>query len=167
MKRELKERLGRLGPIQEIDRVDSGSPAVIVLRPKARNSSIRTIDAAQVLARRGLTMLKAKRAIEDAIEVGKAVVEVPMVESQNNLARELERAGFSVKRVRDEVVNVKELRERLGLTQEQFAWQYGLELRTVQGWEKGRSPNHAANTVLLMSSADPDGTAESLEADIA
>ena len=47
------------------------------------------------------------------------------------------------------VVNVQLIRERLGLSQEEFGRQFGLKLEMVRGWE-GRSlvPDAAAITLL-------------------
>lgn len=53
-------------------------------------------------------------------------------------------------------VNVREIRERIGLTQEQFAVRYRLSLRTIQEWEQGRKqPSEAARVLLFAISRDP------------
>jgi len=45
---------------------------------------------------------------------------------------------------------VRELRQRLGLTQEQFASQLGVTFPTVNRWEKGRSkPSPMAQKLLI------------------
>ena len=35
---------------------------------------------------------------------------------------------------------IKELRKQTGMTQKQFAEHFGLNLRTIQGWERGKQP---------------------------
>jgi len=54
----------------------------------------RTIDAILILAKRGLTMLQAKRAIEDVIDLGTVTVTLPMVEDADTVTAELAAAGF-------------------------------------------------------------------------
>ncbi len=90
-----RERFERLGPVRTIARVASGSPAVIALRLADEASALRSIDATFALARRGMSMLAAKRAVEAAMAGSRAVVEVPMVEDAAALAADLAAAGFS------------------------------------------------------------------------
>ena len=53
-------------------------------------------------------------------------------------------------------IDVKAIRKGLKLTQQQFAQEFGLELRTVQEWEQGRvSPTGAARTSLRIIERDP------------
>ena len=82
MRQELKERLAPLGPIRDIDRVSSGSPADVVLRPADGLPKVNTIAATLALARRHMTLAEAKTAIERMVENGEAVVHVPTVESE-------------------------------------------------------------------------------------
>ena len=37
-------------------------------------------------------------------------------------------------------MTIKEIRERTGLSQSQFAKKYGISVRTLQGWESGKRP---------------------------
>ena len=75
MQSNLREAFGRLGPIRDVDRVLSGSPAALVLRARAKHD-LQTVTAMKALARRGMTLLRAKRAIEAAM-LGEGVAEVP------------------------------------------------------------------------------------------
>ena len=95
MDSSLRERLARLGPIRGIDRVSSGSPAAFVLRLLPGHSMPRTIDATLSLARRGLEMLPAKRAIEALVRDGRVLVDLPMVEDVAVLTDELAAAGIA------------------------------------------------------------------------
>jgi putative transcriptional regulator len=55
------------------------------------------------------------------------------------------------------VVNVRLIRDKFGLTQEQFARRFGLRLDMVRGWEdKSLVPDAAAVTLLRVIWADPD-----------
>jgi putative transcriptional regulator len=158
----LKERLARLGPVRDINLVPSGSPEVVAIE-RGPWGKIRTIDAIFALRRRGLTMLKAKRAIEAAVEVGRVVVEVPVVESVETLAGELRAAGFLPAFLTPKAPDVRALRERLGLSQEQFAWQYGLDIDAVRNWEYGRrEPDTAAKSYLTVIDREPAQVAKAL-----
>lgn len=51
---------------------------------------------------------------------------------------------------------VKSLRERLGLTQNEFAAEYAIDIHTLQKWEQGRNvPEGAGRQILWMIEADP------------
>lgn len=51
---------------------------------------------------------------------------------------------------------VRETRERLGLTQSQFAHTFGLSARSLQEWEQGRRmPDRAVLTYLLVIERNP------------
>ena len=151
MDSSLRERFARLGPIRAIDRVKSGSPAVFVLRlPLAGGPRPSTIDAAHASARRGMSMLRAKRAIESLLVKGRVFVEPPMVEDTKPLTEDLAKAGISAVWVQpDLTVDVRALRERLELTREQFAIRYGLEVETLRNRETGkREPDTTARGYL-------------------
>jgi putative transcriptional regulator len=55
------------------------------------------------------------------------------------------------------VVNVRLIRERLGLTQEEFARHFGLKLEMVRGWEdRSLTPDAAAVVLLKVIWAEPE-----------
>ena len=59
--------------------------------------------------------------------------------------------------------DVKTIRKGLKLTQQQFAQEFGLELRTVQDWEQGRVlPTGAARTLLRIIERDPEAVRRAL-----
>ena len=164
MKPELKARLARLGPIRDVDHVSSGSPATLVLRPSNGLAKVRTIDAIRALARRGMTLLRAKRAVEAMVEDGSALAHVPMVDDASALSSELKKAGVEVRRVSTAPVDVKAIRSALGLSQEQFARRYALDLDAVQNWEQGRCmPDKPAQAYLRAIAAAPREVAASQE----
>lgn len=162
MDSSLRERFARLGPIQAIDRVTSGSPAVFVLRLALDGSRPRTIDATHALARRGLSLLRAKRAVESLLEKGRVFVDLPMVEDTSVLTDDLAKAGIAAAWIQpDLTVNVRELRERLSLTREQFAVRYGIEVETLRNWETGkREPDTTARSYLRAISNAPEHVEE-------
>ena len=111
-----------------------------------------------------MTMLRAKRAIEAMCDAVEAIVHVPTVESWSLLTAELAEAGVAATRIISEQIDVKSLRTRLGLTQEQFAMRFGLELDALQNWEQGRTkPDKAAQSYLRVISMRPRETGEALE----
>ena len=164
MKSSLKERLERLGPVKVVDLVPEGSPDVLTLRPDPARQSVGTVVAALALVRRGLSMLQAKRAMEKMMEDGEVTLRVPRVESRTELARELAQAGVITLAVGSGELDVRELRESLRLTQEQFALRYGLELDAVRNWEHGRRlPDKAARSYLRTIQRMPQETKAALE----
>jgi len=59
--------------------------------------------------------------------------------------------------------SVRALREKLNLTQEQFAARFHLPLGTVRDWEQGaHRPDKAAQVLLTVIARDPDAVARAL-----
>lgn len=118
------------------------------------------------LARRGLTMLRAKRAIEAMLDDGEVAVTAPTVEDFDALARDLGKAGVDAARIATEPVDVRSLRVSLGLSQEQFARRFNLDLDALQNWEQGRrSPERAVQSYLRVIAAHPEAAAGAQEED--
>jgi DNA-binding transcriptional regulator YiaG len=159
----LRERFERLGRVQGIDPVRSGSSAIVSLRLIGKLDQTKTVEAVIALRRRGVPTLKAKRAVEAAIEGRANVLDVPTIESRHALAEDLRRFGFDMSLITPVTVDVRKLRERLGLTQEQFSLRFGLELDAVRNWEYGRrEPDAAARSYLAVIDKDPEAVQEAL-----
>lgn len=63
---------------------------------------------------------------------------------------------INIKEFRPVHVDVKELRKRIGMTQEKFAASFGISLGTLRHWERGdRYPNGPALILLNLLSKDP------------
>ena len=61
------------------------------------------------------------------------------------------------------VPDVRALRERLGLSQAEFAAAFGFSLRTLQNWEQGRvQPSGPSRALLTILSVDPKGALKAL-----
>lgn len=72
-----------------------------------------------------------------------------------------EREGF-VAHVPD-VLDVKAIRSRLGLTQAAFATRFGFDLRAVENWEQGRrQPERPARAFLRVIEREPDAVLRAL-----
>ncbi len=60
-------------------------------------------------------------------------------------------------------VDIKAIRQGLGLSQRRFAQQFGFEQRTIQNWEhKRRNPTGMERAYLLVIKNDPDAVRRSL-----
>src|SRR3954470_19870524 len=162
MDSSLKERFARLGPTRAIDRVASGSPAAFALRTTLDRTPLRTIDATEALARRGLSMLRAKRLTEDLLDGHRVFAELPTVEDEQAFIRDMAACGIAAVLIkRDAVVDVRALRERLALTREQSAIRYGLEVETLRNWETGkREPDTTARSYLRVIANAPEAVEE-------
>jgi putative transcriptional regulator len=163
MKSRFKERLERLGPVRDVPRVDSGSSVVVSLRP-VTNLKVKTVPAALALAKRGLSLLRAKRAVEEMLSTGRAVVKLPTVEDQSTLRAELAKLGVRTRSVGERDVDIRRLRESLNLTQEQFALRYGIDLDTLQNWERNRrKPDQAVRSYLRVIERMPGPASDAQE----
>jgi putative transcriptional regulator len=62
-----------------------------------------------------------------------------------------------------EHIDVKALRRRLGLTQEEFAMRFNLSIARVRDWEQGRSePDGAVRAYLKVIEREPKAVARAL-----
>lgn len=145
MKSSLKDRFANLGPVRDVDRVLSGSPADLVLRKS--KSDVRSVAASLALAKRGLSLLRAKRVIEMLVELGETAVQLPTVESVNALLDDMRASGVTASVIADLPVDVRSIRNALGLTQEQFALRFNIDLSALRNWEQGRyTPDRTARS---------------------
>ncbi len=105
-----------------------------------------------------MSLLRAKRAMEEMVAIGRSFVVPPMVEDAAALAEELAQAGTEAAPAQPpRTVDVCALRRRLGLSREQFAVRFGLEVETVRNWEMGRrQPDTTARSYLQAIANDPE-----------
>jgi putative transcriptional regulator len=62
-------------------------------------------------------------------------------------------------------VDVKALRERLGLTQNEFSGMIGVSIKTLQNWEQGRrAPEGPAKALLRVVEREPQAVLSALHA---
>jgi putative transcriptional regulator len=103
-----------------------------------------------------MPLLRAKRSIESMLTNKRAFVLVPRVESLAALVDELRLAGVAAISPDSAPVDVKGTRTGLGLTQEQFALRFGLDLDALRNWEHGRrAPDTATRSYLRAIGNDP------------
>lgn len=116
------------------------------------------IQATKLLAGTGMGLRNAKDAT-DQIMAGRSVV-VMLPQAASEIANQLAAFGITAQAIDIHSVDVRDLRQSLGLTQQQFALAYGLETDTVQNWEQGRAkPQGAALVLLNLIKREPEGIA--------
>lgn len=90
----LQGTLARLAPVKKVDRYRSGPSETLVLVPIGSTAAINAIAATRALARTGLTLLRAKRAVEAVIAGDDVTLLLPTVPSRDRLIAELASAGL-------------------------------------------------------------------------
>lgn len=129
-----------------------------------------TITATRLLAEAGLTLFKAKRTVERAIETGRVYVRLPHVQKPADLMAKISATGLEARmliRLQSDQISaqIKKLRAQLDLSQEQFALRYGFDVDALQNWEQGRRepPGSWLFAYLCAIAQDPEGTSRALE----
>lgn len=110
---------------------------------------------ALVLAKRHLSLRSARATATKLFDTGGAVVTLPALESLDGIRAELAdlQVDASAHGPPDRV-DVNRLREGYGLTQEEFAAEFGLDLSTVRNRGQGRPAPDTATRTLLGTIAD-------------
>jgi len=64
-----------------------------------------------------------------------------------------------------QAINIREIRERLGMTRDEFALAFHFKAKTVQNWEQGtRQPTDHTLAYLRLIAANPKGVYKQLHA---
>lgn len=158
MKSSLKALAERLGPVQDVPRNQSGSRESVVIDRASGDAAINVPAAALELAKTGISLLKSKRSLERLLEGHNVPLLLPKVSDRIGLERALMDAGVRLRVISaPRRFSVKKLRERLQLTQEEFSVLYGVDLRTLQGYESGtRKPDRTTLGYFTLIEADPE-----------
>ncbi len=148
--------------VRDVRRVSSGSPGRFLL--KSDPGMIRGPEAALVLAKRHLTLRAAYEIVTRLFDTGEAVVDLPCNENAETLVRDLLKCKVVAKPYgAPRRVDVRAIREKMEMSQEQFAAEFGLEVATVRNWEQGRSePDTAARNFLTMIAKNPGAVRQAL-----
>jgi putative transcriptional regulator len=158
----------RLARTPAAGRVESGSPATLLIEWAGDIRDIQKIPAIEALAHRWMPKLRAMRAVDAMVGDRKAFVYIPKVESLDTLTQELAKAGVKATALPNAGIDVRAIREKLDLTQEQFAVRYGLDVVAVRNWETGRrTPDTAALSYLRAIRANPEAVEAALWSDAA
>lgn len=157
-----KEALARQGETPAERRAPSGSRISLLLTmPGDIPLPVTTI---QTIASFGTSLRKASETL-DRIARGEAVAIELVVPKGRDILAELSKLGVGVQVVERPRVDVRTIRQRLDLTQAEFAIRFGLELDTVQNWEQGRySPDPAATVLLKVIEQNPGAVDAALAA---
>lgn len=137
--------------------------AKLILMPPTSGRLGDMFEIARQLVRAGVTPRTARKVIDQLAEGRIAYVEAPAVADYNLLKRRTMSQNVAVHRMTQRAVDVKILRARLGISQEDFAGRYGLDVATVRNWEQGRTiPEGPAAALLQLIDRDPDKIVELL-----
>jgi DNA-binding transcriptional regulator YiaG len=148
--------------IRDVPRVRSGSRGKFLLR--ADRADFRGPQAALALAKRRLPLRAAHGVVTRLYDRGLAVVELPAVEDARKVIRDLAGAGVTATPYGAPAkIDIKTIREAMGLSQDQFALEFGLEVSTLRNWEQGRSePDTAARNFLVTVARNPEAVRAAL-----
>ena len=113
------------------------------------------VDFARLLTRYGLSLRKAHDVL-DKLASGKGFAVELSASDNDALLLELSLAGVDASVIGAPDVDVRKIRERIGLSQSDFAARYPFELDTIQNWEQGRNqPDSVARTLLKVIEENP------------
>ena len=163
---ELKKRGGSRVRVQAAPsgRFDSGGERVdLVLIPPTSGRLGDVFEIAHLLVRAGVPVRTAKKTVASLAGGQTTYVEAPAVADYDGLRKKLMGQKVAVHRIVKRTVDIKALRARLGISQEAFAGRYGLDIKTLQNWEQGRTtPEGPAAILLQLIDRDPDKVVELL-----
>jgi putative transcriptional regulator len=122
----------------------AGEPANLYLR---RNGDGNLIEVMRLLVRSGMTPRRAKEVIDALNRRGDAIA--PVAHAPKDYARRFAEHGVAAAVPTVRRVNVKKIRERLGLSQREFAARFALDDANIKNWEQQRAGTPTAVNVLL------------------
>jgi len=140
-----------------------GETVRLILMPPSSRRLGDVFEVIRLLVRSGVSVRTAKSAIDDLVAGRIAYIDAPAVADYARLKREMTKQNLTAQRIELRRVDVKALRQRLGISQEAFAGRYGLDVATVRNWEQGRTiPEGPAAALLQLIDRDPDKIVELL-----
>jgi DNA-binding transcriptional regulator YiaG len=108
------------------------------------------VEVARLLKRHGLSLRKAHETL-NRLAQGETVAVELRSETPHDVVSAFSALGVTAHAIEPPQADVRRIRERLGLSQAEFALRFGLELATVQNWEQARyRPDPAAQLALKM-----------------
>jgi DNA-binding transcriptional regulator YiaG len=114
------------------------------------------VQLARSLMEFGLSLRKAHEALNRLAEGETVAVELDAADVSLIAAR-LKALGVDAARAVLPTPDIKKIREKLGVSQAEFAMRFGLELDTLQNWEQGRNqPDPAARLLLKVIELHPE-----------
>lgn len=135
----------------------SGEFVRLILMPPTSRRLGSLLDVVGELVRAGVTLRTAKKVVEELASGRTAYVEAPRVANYERLKREFMSQNIATYQMKPRKVDIRALRERMGISQEAFAGRYGLDVSTLRNWEQGRTePDGPAAVLLQLIDRNPD-----------
>jgi DNA-binding transcriptional regulator YiaG len=114
------------------------------------------VEVARLLTRYGMSLRKAHDTLNRLADRNIVAAEL-RTSDHRRLCSELLSLGVKAHVIHTPNVDVKRVREELGLSQAEFALRFGLELDTIQNWEQGRyKPDPAAQLLIKLIETHPE-----------
>jgi DNA-binding transcriptional regulator YiaG len=106
------------------------------------------VEVAKTLKALGLSLRKAHDALDRLAKKEAVVVPLDAGDAERTIER-LDAVGVAAFELVLPNPDIKKIREKLGLSQREFACRFFLELDTVQNWEQGRHQPDAPTKLLM------------------
>lgn len=147
-KSSFRERLAQLEHTEAKSQVRSGFPIGVALR--LVGAVDRPVTLIQTLTGWGLGLRKAHDVVTRLTAGERSHVFLPSGPEADEVVDTLGRLGIEASfRRPPAIVDVREIRTKLGLTQREFAARFSLDLDSIQNWEQGRYLPDAPSRILL------------------
>lgn len=155
LRAKLEQLAQRQGERQDLS--DTGEGASYVLRPSGRDLPESVMVARPLIeaglrprAAHGIITKLAKLLAVPAEQRHGVAVRLPNVPNPTAFESELQKLSIvAERRLIPDHIDVASIRHKLGLSQEEFALRFGLDVATVRNWEQGRYQPDGAARVLL------------------
>lgn len=126
----------------------------MLLVPRAIREPVRVAMALKTM---GLSLRKAHATLNQLAEGKACAVRIPLSEAFEAAKLGLSKLGVDARKIERDRPDPRAVRDKLGISQAEFAIRFCLELDTVQNWEQGRSqPDPAASLLLRVIEKYPD-----------
>lgn len=124
------------------------------------------ISVARELMNSGFSLKKAHDLLNRLVADEELAIVLPAVEDARKMMATFRRLGIEATvRAAPDASDPKAIRERLGLSQAEFAARFGIDLDTLQNWEQGRNrPDRTARILLRVIELHPEAVEDALVA---
>ncbi len=149
-KLSFKEALAHQVDVKEGSRAPSVSPVeaekarFVLFAPKIDQP----VQIARVLRNLGMSLKKAHGALNRLANKEVVIVQLD-AGNRDAIAAQLAALGLEATPMAPPMPDIKKIREKFGVSQSEFATQFGLELDTLQNWEQGRNQLDPTARLLL------------------
>ncbi len=152
-KLSFREALARRGSTAEKSPARSASPTVRTML--SAGDIAQPVELVRLLRRYGLSLRKAHDTLSRLALAESVAVELSADDSVTAIA-DLAHMGVAAALIVPPTADVRLVRERFGLSQDEFATRFGFEASTVRNWEQGRNkPDPAVQLLLKIIETEP------------